>query len=200
MANNKKLVLASSSIYRRQLLERLGLPFKVVSPDIDESPLDHEAPEAMVIRLAQQKAAAIAKQYPDSWIIGSDQSADLHGQVIGKPGNHQRALMQLKQMQGQTVIFHTALCLLKGNQNTTVNVPTRVHFRNLPDSVLDHYLQIEKPYDCAGSAKSEGLGITLLEKIESDDPTALIGLPLIALSGLLREAGFLIPDHASTSK
>jgi septum formation protein len=196
MANTKQLVLASSSTYRRQLLERLGLPFVSVSPDIDETPLDHEAPEAMTIRLAQQKAAAIAKQYPDAWIIGSDQSADLHGQVIGKPGNHQRALMQLKQMQGQTVVFHTALCLLNGNQSTTLSVPTRVRFRNLPDSVLDHYLQVEKPYDCAGSAKSEGLGIILLEKIESDDPTALIGLPLIALSGLLREAGFMIPNHA----
>lgn len=190
MANTKQLILASSSKYRRQLLERLGLPFTAISPDIDETPLEHETPATMAIRLAQQKAATIAKQYPNAWIIGSDQSADLHGQVIGKPGNHERALMQLKQMQGQTVVFHTALCLLNGNQGTTVSVPTRVHFRHLPDSVLDHYLRVEKPYDCAGSAKSEGMGITLLEKIESDDPTALIGLPLIALSDLLRRAGF----------
>ncbi|NBV80279.1 MAG: septum formation protein Maf [Burkholderiaceae bacterium] len=193
MANTKQLVLASSSIYRRQLLERLGLPFTIASPDVDETPLEHELPEAMTRRLAQLKASALSKQFPEAWIIGSDQSADLHGQIIGKPGNHERALAQLKQMQGQTVVFHTALCLLKGEEYKTLSVPTRVRFRNLPDESLENYLRIEKPYDCAGSAKSEGMGIILLEQIESDDPTALIGLPLIALSGLLREAGFVIP-------
>lgn len=193
MANTKQLVLASSSIYRRQLLERLGLPFTIASPDVDETPLEHELPETMTRRLAQLKASALSKQFPEAWIIGSDQSADLHGQIIGKPGNHERALAQLKQMQGQTVVFHTALCLLKGENQITLSIPTRVRFRNLPDESLENYLRIEKPYDCAGSAKSEGMGIILLEQIESDDPTALIGLPLIALSGLLREAGFVIP-------
>lgn len=193
MANTKQLVLASSSIYRRQLLERLGLPFTIASPDVDETPLEHELPETMTRRLAQLKASALSKQFPEAWIIGSDQSADLHGQIIGKPGNHERALAQLKQMQGQTVVFHTALCLLTEKEYKTLSVPTRVRFRNLPDESLENYLRIEKPYDCAGSAKSEGMGIILLEQIESDDPTALIGLPLIALSGLLREAGFVIP-------
>ncbi len=193
MANTKQLVLASSSIYRRQLLERLGLPFTIASPDVDETPLEHELPETMTRRLAQLKASALSKQFPEAWIIGSDQSADLHGQIIGKPGNHERALAQLKQMQGKTVVFHTALCLLQGENQITLSIPTRVRFRNLPDESLENYLRIEKPYDCAGSAKSEGMGIILLEQIESDDPTALIGLPLIALSGLLREAGFVIP-------
>jgi septum formation protein len=193
MANTKQLVLASSSIYRRQLLERLGLPFTIASPDVDESPLEHELPKAMTIRLAQLKASSIAKRFPEAWIIGSDQCADLHGQIIGKPGNHERALAQLKEMQGKTVVFHTSLCLLQGENQITLSIPTRVRFRNLPDESLENYLRIEKPYDCAGSAKSEGMGIILLEQIESDDPTALIGLPLIALSGLLREAGFVIP-------
>jgi len=195
MSNTKQLVLASSSLYRRQLLERLGLPFTTASPDIDESPLEHELPEAMTIRLAQLKASAIAKQFPEAWIIGSDPCADLRGQIIGKPGNHERALAQLKKMQGQTVVFHTALCLLKSGKQKTLSIPTRVRFRTLPDSILENYLRIETPYDCAGSAKSEGMGIILLEQIESDDPTALIGLPLIALSGLLRETGFAIPHE-----
>ena len=195
MANTKQLVLASSSIYRRQLLERLGLPFTIASPDVDESPLEHELPKAMTIRLAQLKASSIAKRFPEAWIIGSDQCADLHGQIIGKPGNHERALAQLKEMQGKTVVFHTSLCLLQGENQITLSIPTRVRFRNLPDESLENYLRIEKPYDCAGSAKSEGMGIILLEQIESDDPTALIGLPLIALSGLLREKGFAIPHE-----
>ena len=195
MATIQQLILASSSIYRRQLLERLGLPFTAISADIDETPLEHELPEAMTQRLARLKASALSKQFPKAWIIGSDQSADLHGQIIGKPGNHERAFAQLKQMQGKTVVFHTALCLLQGENQKTVSVPTRVRFRNLPDAILENYLRIEKPYDCAGSAKSEGMGIILLEHIESDDPTALIGLPLIALSGLLREAGFAIPHE-----
>lgn len=195
MAKMQQLVLASSSPYRHQLLERLGLPFIAVAPNIDETPHANEQVEALTVRLAQRKADALTQQYPDAWIIGSDQCADLHGQIIGKPGNHERALAQLKHMQGQTVIFHTALCLLKGGQGKTISIPTRVKFRDLPNSILEQYLQMEKPYDCAGSAKSEGMGIILLEKIESEDPTALIGLPLIALTGLLREASFMIPNH-----
>jgi septum formation protein len=126
-------------------------------------------------------------------VIGSDQVADLCGAAIGKPGNFEKALAQLQMMQGQTVTFHTALCLMKGDTQTTVNIPTEVTFRKLPDDVLKSYLLAEEPYDCAGSAKSEGLGISLLESIKSDDPTALIGLPLVALTGLLRDAGFVIP-------
>lgn len=188
------LILASSSRYRRQLLERLGIPFASISPNIDETPLQGESPKALTIRLAHQKAKAVSNQHPHAWIIGSDQSADLHGQIIGKPGDHDRAFAQLKQMQGKTVVFHTALCLLGPNFCKTLEVPTKVQFRSLPDEVLDTYLRIEKPYDCAGSAKSEGMGIILLEKVESDDPSALIGLPLIALCTILREAGFSIPN------
>lgn len=196
MPDPSALILASSSPYRRQLLERLGLPFKAIAPNLDESPLLHESPKDLTVRLATAKAKAIAKLYPNAWVIGSDQSADLNGQSIGKPGNHAAALLQLKQMQGQTVIFHTSLCLLGKDFCKTVHVPTTVRFRQLPESVLEHYLQIEKPYDCAGSAKSEGMGIILLEKIESQDPTALIGLPLIALTGLLHEAGITLPHGA----
>ena len=188
------LILASSSPYRRQLLERLGIPFASISPNIDETPLQGESPKALTIRLAHEKAKAVSQQHPHAWIVGSDQSADLQGQIIGKPGDHDRAFAQLKQMQGQTVVFHTALCLLGPNFCKTIEVPTKVQFRSLPDEVLDNYLRIEKPYDCAGSAKSEGMGIILLEKVESDDPSALIGLPLIALCTLLREAGFSIPN------
>jgi septum formation protein len=188
------LILASSSPYRRQLLERLGIPFASISPNVDETPLQGESPKALTIRLAHEKARAVSSQHSDAWIIGSDQSADLHGQIIGKPGDHDRAFAQLKEMQGQTVVFHTALCLLGPNFCKTIEVPTKVQFRSLPDEVLDNYLRIEKPYDCAGSAKSEGMGIILLEKVESDDPSALIGLPLIALCTLLREAGFSIPN------
>jgi septum formation protein len=188
------LILASSSPYRRQLLERLGIPFASISPNIDETPLQGESPKALTIRLAHEKAKAVSQQHPHAWIVGSDQSADLQGQIIGKPGDHDRAFAQLKQMQGQTVVFHTALCLLGPNFCKTIEVPTKVRFRSLPDEVLDNYLRIEKPYDCAGSAKSEGMGIILLEKVESDDPSALIGLPLIALCTLLREAGFSIPN------
>jgi septum formation protein len=194
MIASATFILASSSPYRRQLLERLGLPFTALAPNVDETPLAGEHAKALSLRLAQMKAEALFPHHPDAWIIGSDQCADLNGQMIGKPGNHERALHQLKQMQGQTVVFHTAVCLLGKAFCKTIHIPTRVRFRNLPESALDHYLKIEKPYDCAGSAKSEGLGIILLEKIESEDPTALIGLPLIALTSLLSEAGFSIPN------
>jgi septum formation protein len=187
------LILASSSIYRRDLLARLGLPFEAISPEVDEKPLPNEGVAAMALRLSITKAAAIAKLHPNAWIIGSDQAADLHGEAIGKPGNFDNALLQLQRMRGQTVFFHTAVCLMRADHSVAMNVSTEVRFRDLPDATLISYLKLEQPYDCAGSAKCEGMGIALLESIRSDDPTALIGLPLIALSALLRDAGFEIP-------
>lgn len=195
MSNStKKLILASTSVYRRELLERLRIPFEVISPKVDETPLAGETTLELALRLARAKAAAVAKTHPDAWVIGSDQVADLCGAAIGKPGNFERALAQLQLMRGASVTFHTALCLMYGDTETTVSIPTEVQFRKLSDEILEAYLLAEEPYDCAGSAKSEGLGISLLEAIKSDDPTALIGLPLIALSGLLRDAGFAIPS------
>ncbi len=194
MSNSaKKLILASTSIYRRELLERLRIPFSIISPKVDETPLPGERTVDLSLRLAKAKAAAVAKDHPEAWVIGSDQVADLCGAAIGKPGNFERAMAQLQLMRGATVTFHTALCLMRGDIETTLSVPTEVTFRKLSDGVLEAYLRAEEPYDCAGSAKSEGLGISLLEAIQSEDPTALIGLPLIALSGLLRDAGFVIP-------
>ena len=189
-----RLVLASTSVYRRELLERLRIPFEVFSPKVDETPLTGESTLDLALRLAKAKAAAVAKEHPDAWVIGSDQVADLCGAAIGKPGNFERALAQLQLMRGQIVTFQTALCLMKGDIQTTLCVPTEVTFRKLSDSFLEAYLLAEEPYDCAGSAKSEGLGISLLESIKSDDPTALIGLPLIALTSMLRDAGFAIPS------
>ncbi len=194
MSNSeKKLILASTSVYRRELLERLGIAFEVISPKVDETPLPNESTVDLALRLAKAKAAAVAKDHPQAWVIGSDQVADLCGAAIGKPGNFERAMAQLQLMRGATVTFQTALCLMRGDIEITVNIPTEVTFRKLSDDILEAYLHTEEPYDCAGSAKSEGLGISLLEAIKSDDPTALIGLPLIALSGLLRDAGFAIP-------
>ncbi|OWS70755.1 Maf family nucleotide pyrophosphatase [Polynucleobacter campilacus] len=193
LPKNPPLILASTSVYRRELLQRLRIPFEVISPKVDETPLTGENTLDLALRLAKAKAAAVAKAHPHAWVIGSDQVADLCGAAIGKPGNFEKALAQLQMMRGQTVTFHTALCLMKGDAQTTLNVPTEVTFRKLPDDVLKSYLVAEEPYDCAGSAKSEGLGISLLKSIKSDDPTALIGLPLIALTGLLRDAGFVIP-------
>ena len=187
------LILASSSIYRRDLLARLGLPFEAISPAVDERPLPNEGVAAMALRLAIAKAAAITKDHPNAWVIGSDQAADLHGEAIGKPGNFDNALLQLQRMRGKTVFFHTAVCLMRANHSVAMNVITEVRFRDLPDTTLIDYLNLEQPYDCAGSAKCEGMGIALLESIRSDDPTALIGLPLIAVSALLRDAGFEIP-------
>ena len=187
------LILASSSIYRRDLLTRLGLPFESISPEVDEHPLPNEGVAAMALRLAIAKATVIAKLHPNAWVIGSDQAADLHGDAIGKPGNFDNALLQLQRMRGQTVHFHTAVCLMRTDHSVAMNVTTEVRFRDLPDTTLISYLKLEQPYDCAGSAKCEGMGIALLESIRSDDPTALIGLPLIALSTLLRDAGFEIP-------
>ncbi|MEA5098828.1 MAG: Maf-like protein [Burkholderiaceae bacterium] len=189
-----RLILGSSSVYRKELLSRLGLPFDVVVPNIDETPLPGEAPEATALRLAQAKAKAIAAKFPGRLVIGSDQVATLDGRQIGKPGNHENALKQLQAMRGRRVVFHSALCLLDGRHSGAEavqleNVQTFVTFRNLPDDELDAYLRIEQPYDCAGSARNEALGIAILEKIESDDPTALTGLPLIALTTMLRRAG-----------
>ena len=186
-----RLILASSSAYRRELLARLHLPFEAIAPHIDESPLPGEAPEATALRLARAKAEAIALRHPGALVIGSDQVATLDGAQIGKPGDHPRALAQLQTMRGREVVFHTALCLWDGRDGTAQaeNVQVSVRFRDLPDAELDAYLRIEQPYDCAGSAKNEGLGIALIEAIDSLDPTALTGLPLIALTGMLRRAG-----------
>jgi septum formation protein len=195
------IILGSSSPYRRELLSRLGLPFEVMTPDIDETALPGEAPETTAMRLALEKARAISLRAPGKLIIGSDQVATLDGEQIGKPGNHDNALRQLQKMRGRRVIFHTALCLLDDSGDAPViqteNVQTFVTFRDLPDHELDAYLRIEQPYDCAGSAKNEGLGIAILEKIESNDPTALTGLPLIALTQMLRQRGvvFFAEQH-----
>ncbi|MFZ6686441.1 Maf-like protein [Undibacterium sp. SXout11W] len=194
---NPRLILASSSAYRRELLSRLQLPFASVSPDIDETPLAAETPPATALRLARQKAEAIAtqlNQHEPTLIIGSDQVATLDDLQIGKPGNHGNALKQLQLMRGREVIFHTALCLLDTRANATNrlqirDIETVVRFRDLSDAELDAYLRIEQPYDCAGSAKNEALGITILSSIRSDDPSALTGLPLIALTDMLRNAG-----------
>ena len=189
-----RLILASSSAYRKELLSRLQLPFEVISPNLDESPLKNETPVETALRLAEAKAKAVAKLADFSLIIGSDQVATLDHEQIGKPGDHARALAQLKKMRGREVIFHTALCLLDNRAGSPTplqieSIATLVTFRDLPDAELDAYLQIEKPYDCAGSAKNEGLGIALIEQLRSDDPTALTGLPLIALTRMLRAAG-----------
>ena len=186
-----RLILASSSPYRRELLARLHLPFEAIAPHIDESPLGGETPEATALRLARAKAEAIALSHPGALVIGSDQVATLDGAQIGKPGGHARALAQLQTMRGREVVFHTALCLWDGRSGTAEveNVQVFVRFRDLPDAELDAYLRIEQPYDCAGSAKNEGLGIALIERIDSSDPTTLTGLPLIALTGMLRRAG-----------
>jgi septum formation protein len=190
-----RIILGSSSVYRSELLSRLRMPFEVIAPDIDETPHPGELPQDTALRLAKEKAYAVAKHAPDALIIASDQVATLNNQQIGKPGNHANALIQLQTMRGKEVIFHTALCLLDNrlphnpHAIQLTNVQTFVTFRNLPDEELDAYLQLEQPYDCAGSAKNEGLGITILEKIRTSDPTALTGLPLIALTSMLRQAG-----------
>jgi septum formation protein len=190
-----RLILASSSRYRRELLERLRIPFDVVVPDIDETPLRGETPEATALRLAEAKARAVAAGIGDAartLVIGSDQVATYDGLQIGKPGTHEKALAQLQAMRGRDVLFHSALCLFDSGSGEaqSLDVITRVRFRDLPDADLDAYLHAETPYDVAGSAKSEGLGIALLEAIDSDDPTALIGLPLIALTRMLLAAGY----------
>ena len=189
-----RLILASSSVYRRELLSRLQFDFESIAPELDESPAPGESPEQTALRLAQQKAEVIAKSQPEAIIIGSDQVATLDGLQIGKPGNHEAALAQLQLMRGRDVAFHTALCVLDNRQQAAFplqirDVCTMVRFRDLSDVELEAYLRIEQPYDCAGSAKNEGLGIAIIESIKSDDPTALTGLPLIALTSMLRNTG-----------
>ena len=188
---NRKLILGSTSIYRRELLGRLRIPFSVESPHVDESALAGETPEMLAQRLALAKAQAVAARFPEAIVIGSDQVADLDGTALGKPGEHVRAVLQLRQMSGKLVIFQTAIavvCLESGFCQQAL-APVKVQFRHLSESEIENYLQAEKPYDCAGSAKSEGLGIALLERIDNDDPTALVGLPLIRTATLLRAAG-----------
>ena len=190
-SNPRKVVLGSTSRYRKELLERLRIPFEVTPPQVDETPLTGESPRNLALRLALAKARAVAAMHPESVVIGSDQVADLAGQPLGKPGEHARAVQQLRQMRGQTVVFQTALavvCLASGFEKVDL-AEVKVVFRDLSDEEIESYLQAEKPYDCAGSAKSEGLGIALLESIDNDDPTALVGLPLIRTARLLRQAG-----------
>ena len=191
MRQTRVLVLGSSSPYRRELLARLRQPFEVVLPEVDETPLAHESPRELASRLALAKANAVAQRLPDRVIIGSDQVAELDGRPLGKPGSHDRAVEQLHRMRGRQVLFHTAVavvCAESGFSQMEI-AEVRVRFRDLTSTEIENYLQAEKPYDCAGSAKSEGLGIALLESIDSDDPTALIGLPLIRTATLLRAAG-----------
>ena len=186
------LILGSSSPYRRELLSRLRIPFETASPDIDESPLAGERPDATALRLSRLKAEAIAARHPGALVIGSDQVCTLDNVQISKPGTHEKALAQLQLMRGRTVTFHSALCLLDTRTGAShlTDIQTHATFRGLSDAELDAYLRAETPYDCAGSAKVEGLGIALLSRVESDDPTALIGLPLIALTGMLRRVGY----------
>lgn len=191
----RALVLGSTSRYRRELLQRLGLAFEVCAPEVDETPLAGEAPAALAQRLALAKARAVAQRFPEALVIGSDQVADLAGEPLGKPGTHERAVAQLRRMRGQTVVFQTALavvCQASGFEAQDL-AAVRVVFRNLNDGEIERYLRAEQPYDCAGSAKSEGLGIALLASIHNDDPTALIGLPLIRTCEMLRAGGLQIP-------
>jgi len=190
-----KVVLASTSRYRRELLKRLQIPFTAANPDVEESALAGESPEAMATRLATAKALAVASHHPDALVIGCDQVAVSDGKIVGKPGNHENAVRQLQELSGRDSIFYTALCVHDATRGRTATrvVPYRVRFRVLSDAVIQRYLEREQPYDCTGSAKSEGLGIALIERMEGEDPNALVGLPLIALVDLLGECGVQIP-------
>ncbi len=190
----RQLVLGSTSRYRRELLERLRLPFDVAAPDVDETPQSGESPDALALRLALAKARAVARKFPEAVVIGSDQVADLAGEPLGKPGTHERATDQLRRMRGKTVIFQTAVavvCAATGFEQVDI-APVRVRFRELGDAEIEAYLLAEQPYDCAGSAKSEGMGIALLESIDNDDPSALVGLPLIRTCRMIRAAGIKV--------
>ncbi len=189
-----RLILASTSPYRRELLARLRLPFDVARPETDETPRLDEPPTALAQRLAQAKAEAIAVSSPTAWVLGSDQVAELDGTALGKPGHREAALAQLAKMSGHAVAFRTAVCLAHpdGRRLTALDTTT-VHFRTLGNDEIARYVDVETPFDCAGSFKCEGLGIVLFESIQSQDPTALVGLPLIATARLLREAGFQLP-------
>ena len=191
LGNARVLILGSTSRYRRELLSRLNVAFEVASPEVDETPLPGETPRDLACRLALAKAKAVAARHPQAVVIGSDQVADLAGEALGKPGTHERATDQLRRMRGQTVVFQTAVavvCQDTGFEELDL-APVRVKFRALGDDEIENYLRAEQPYDCAGSAKSEGLGIALLETIENDDPTALVGLPLIRTCRMIRAAG-----------
>lgn len=197
------LILASSSRYRREVLQKLQLPFECISPDIDETPLSGESPQHTALRLAEAKALKVAELHPNALIIGCDQVATVDGLQIGKPGNHANAVKQLTMLSGREVIFHSALCLYdSGNQHMqSTIVPYHVKFKTLTPEQIEHYLHLEQPYDCAGSAKSEGMGIALLDYMRGDDPNALIGLPLIALVNMLQNAGVdvLSPQNKRSS-
>jgi septum formation protein len=196
-----RLVLASTSPYRRELLGRLRVPFTTLSPGVDESPRPGERPADLALRLARAKAAAGAARQADAIVIGSDQVCELDGEAIGKPGSHAAAVAQLERLSGRAAIFHTAVAVARDAGAWLEHDACAVHvrFRPLGDASIERYLRLEQPYDCAGSAKSEALGIALLESIESDDPTALVGLPLIRTCRLLRAAGFEPLDHAESS-
>lgn len=197
----RSLVLGSTSPYRRALLERLQIPFEVAAPDVDETPHAGETPAVLAQRLARAKALAVARLFPQAVVIGSDQVADLQGTPLGKPGTHANAVAQLRQMRGQTVVFQTAVavvCLESGFEQSSL-AAVHVTFRDLSDVEIESYLRTEQPYDCAGSAKSEGLGIALLASIDSDDPTALVGLPLIRTCQMIRAAGIPILSNAVTA-
>jgi septum formation protein len=185
------LILGSTSRYRSELLERLRLPFEAQAPEVDETPRAGEAPAELALRLALAKAQAVAAMHPAAVVIGADQVADLDGTPVGKPGTHERAVTQLRSMSGRDVVFQTAVAVVRADRGyqRALLAPVRVRFRKLSDAEIEYYLRAEQPYDCAGSAKCETLGIALLEAIESDDPTALVGLPLIRTCTLLREAG-----------
>lgn len=189
--NEPPLILASTSRYRRELLQRLRLPFTVQAPHTDETPLPGEAPAALALRLALAKAQAVAAQHPQAVVIGSDQVADLHGAPLGKPGDFERAREQLRRMSGQRVMFHTAVAVVRADTGfqKTLLAPVAVTFRVLGEAEIERYLALDEPFDCAGSAKSESLGVALLERIDADDPTALVGLPLMRTCALLRAAG-----------
>ena len=187
------IILASGSRYRAELLGRLGIAFQAWAPSVDESPLAGESCAETARRLSRLKAKAALDRFPGSWAIGSDQVAELDGQALGKPGTRDNARRQLRSMRGRTVVFHTGLCLLAGDRAHEALVPTEVTFRALADEEIERYLDREPAFDCAGSAKSEGLGIALLESLRGDDPTALVGLPLVALSAMLRSEGATVP-------
>lgn len=189
MPDTRSLILASTSPYRRELLARLRLAFEVVSPNVDETPLAGEAPADLALRLARAKARAVLQRRPGAVVIGSDQVAELDGATIGKPGSHELAVLQLRSMRGRSVVFQTGVCVAAPAFEEAVLVRVTVHFRHLSDADIETYLRLEQPYDCAGSAKVETLGIALADAVHSDDPTALIGLPLIQTCRLLRRAG-----------
>jgi septum formation protein len=194
MSTNRPLILGSTSVYRKTLLTRLGLSFEVIAPSVDETPKTGEAPKALALRLALAKAADVSKEHPLAVVIGCDQVADLDGKPLGKPGSHERAFSQLMSMSGRVVLFHTAVAVVcQATAFARVEIAqVSVKFRALTPSEIEAYLIREQPYDCAGSAKSEGLGIALVDQIDNDDPTALVGLPMIRTCRLLREAGMTL--------